>query len=377
MSADTYMNEMLLVATRRAKDDTAEDSRVICVNISVVPQSVTESYWYARWIDDVRHAGGDSGVIHEAGRQIGSWTAIAPPSAGFPWFAVGMQNHNLAAVASELIATGRLYSPENRRTWQSSLPVTTLDRIVDVGPTHHLIGHVRGAREAIGAFTFDEIAPELLPTYPALWWADAEAQTRLLVSPTHEGQPATDDEEQLRQMLDQRSDLFISRNLRLTSQALAAARTSRPVMGGRAWTALQSNDADVKDALSIWINSTLALMLRVCYAQTTQAGRATMQIRALSGFPVPDFAADSEAGERARAIARQRIDELASLVLEPVSYAFRDANRHRIDRVALEMLGLGDDESALATVASLRGQWCREPSVHGGNREIMRALGIG
>ena len=101
-----------------------------------------------------------------------------------------------------------------------------------------------------------------------------------------------------------------------------------------------------------------------------------MQIRALSGFPVPDFTTDSDAGERARTIARQRNDELASLPLEPVSYAFRDSNRHRVDRVALEMLGLGDDAAAIAAVDFLRGQWCREPSVHGGNRAIMRALGI-
>lgn len=131
----------------------------------------------------------------------------------------------------------------------------TLDQIVSIGPTHHLVGHVRGAREAIGAFTFDPISQDFLPTYPALWAADSEAQRRLLVSPTHDGQPATDAEEQLRQMLDQRSDLFISRTLRLTSQSLAAARADRLVMGGRAWTALLSDD-DVKSALAIWLNST-------------------------------------------------------------------------------------------------------------------------
>ena len=375
MSADTYMNEMLLVATRRAKDDAAEDSRITCVNISAVPQSVTASYWYARWINDVRQTGANDGVIHEAGRQIGSWAAITPPSAGFPWFAVGMQNHNLAAVAGELIA-GRLYSPENRRRWQIGLPMTTLDRIVDIGPTHHLIGHVRGAREAIGAFTFDEITPEFLPTYPALWTADAETQTRLLVSPTHEGQPATDDEEQLRQMLDQRSDLFISRNLRLTSQALAAARTAQPTLGSSTWTGLLSDDDAVKSALAIWLNSTLSLIVRTSYAQTTQPGRARLQIRGLYGLPIPDFAADNDAGERARAIARQNIGELSALELQPISYAFRDANRHRIDRAALEMLGLGDDAAAIAAVDFLRAQWCREPSVHGGNRAIMQALGL-
>ena len=183
------------------------------------------------------------------------------------------------------------------------------------------------------------------------------------------------DQEQVQRMLAQRSDLFISRNLRFTSQALAAARTERLMMGGRAWTALLSDD-DVKSALAIWLNSTPSLMIRTFYAQTTHPGRATMQIRALYGFPVPDFSVDSESGEQARAVARQHIDELAALELQPASYAFRDANRHRIDAVALEMVGLVENRQAIAAIAALRQQWCREPAVHGGNIQVMQALGI-
>ena len=374
MSADTYMNEMLLVATRRTEDDAEEYARISCVNISAIPQSVTESYWYAKWIDDLRRSNANNGALYEVGQRIGSWTAITPSSAGFPWLAAGMQNHNLAAAAAEFMAC-RLYSPENIQRWELSLPLSTLGRVVAIGPTHDLIGHPRGG-DGRGAFTFDRITPGIQPTYPALWAARAGAQTRMLVSATHDGTPAIDDEEQLRRRLDERSDLFISRNMRFTSQALAAARTTQPVMGGRAWTTLQSNDGGLKDALTIWLNSTLSLLIRTGYAQTTQQGRATMQINALAGFPVPDFTADSEAGERARAIARHHIGELSTLELQPASYAFRDTNRHRIDQAALEMLGLGEDEAAIAAVSALRQQWCREPSVHGGNRAIMQALGL-
>ena len=286
-----------------------------------------------------------------------------------------MQNHYLAAVAAELLG-GRLYFPSNRQHWELALPFTALEQVAGIGPTHHLIGHVRGAREVIGAFTFDRIASRHIPVYPALWAADSNSQKRILTAPTDDGQPATDDESRLQQMLAQRSDLFISRGLRLTSQALAAARTMEPVMGGSAWNALQCNDDGIKAALAIWLNSTPGLLIRTCYAQTTQQGRATMQIRALAGFPVPDFAADNDAGAQARAIARQHIDELSELELQPASYAFQDTNRRRIDSVALAMVGLGESQPANAAIAALRQQWCREPSVHGGNRAIMRALGI-
>ena len=51
-------------------------------------------------------------------------------------------------------------------------------------------------------------------------------------------------------------------------------------------------------------------------------------------------------------------------------------SRQRVDSVALTMVGLGENQQANAAVAALRQQWCREPSVHGGNRAIMWALGI-
>lgn len=375
MSADTHMNEMLLVATRAADIESIPDTHgIISININEIPDSVAQAYWIANLLNEIRESARASDVIYAGGRRVGSWTRVVAPRPGFPWFAVGMANHYLAAVAAELM-DGRIYSPDDRQRWEIAMPFTALDQVVGIGPTHHLIGHIRG-HEAIGAFTFDQMPPGFLFTYPALWSADAETQQTILTRPTHEGAPAVDDEGQLRQMLAQRSDLFVSRNLRLTSQALAAARTERLMMGGSTWTALLSDNPDVKAALAIWLNSTLGLMLRTCYGQTTQTGRARLQIRALYGLPVPDFAADSDAGAQARAVAREQIGELAGLELRPASYAFQDANRRRVDRVALAMVGLGENQQANAAIDVLRQQWCREPSVHGGNREIMRALGI-
>ena len=374
MSADTHMNEMLLVATRAADIQSIPATHgIISININDIPDSVAQAYWIANLLNEIRESARASDVIYAGGRRVGSWTRVVAPRPGFPWFAVGMANHYLAAVAAELM-DGRIYSLETGQSLDLQLPFTTLDQVVGIGPTHDLIGHPVGG-DGRGAFMFMPLRRGDYPTYPSLWLANAEQQRSILTLPTHEGNPQ-DDPEQARRMLAQRSDLFVSRNLRLTSQALAAARTERLMMGGRAWTALLSDDDDVKGALAIWLNSTLALLLRTCYAQTTQSGRATMQIRALAGFPVPDFAADSDAGVRARAVAREQIGELAALQLRPASYAFEDANRRRVDRVALEMVGLGENQPANAALDALRQQWCREPSVHGGNREIMRALGV-
>ena len=388
LSADTHMNEMLVLATKGAPNGAPNGTpngtsnngaapSILNINLSEYPQTATEAYWFTKMLNRIDTSARSSDVIFGGGRRIGAWTVTTPISPGFPWFAAGMQNHILAVAAGSLL-NSQLYSAGDLRSWDFNLPMTPLRDVVDIGPTHHLIGHLRNAREEIGAFRFDPVTPlEIgVSVYLALWAADARTQTTMLTLPTHNGEIFSDDEPLLRRMLDRRSDLFISRNLRNTSQALAAARTQDPAMGGSSWTALKSDDAGVKDALSIWLNSTLGLMSRNCYSQTTQQGRARMQVRALYDFPVPDFSADTAAGEHARTVARGGIEELSTLPLQPVAYSFRDAGRHRIDEVTLEMLGLDGDDSAARAVRILRNQLCREPSVHGGSPTIMRALGI-
>ena len=308
------------------------------------------------------------------GKRIGSWVVQNVTAAGFPWFTVGMQDHHLARTAAELMS-GRFYSIRDMESWEFSLGFTALREVVNIGPTHHIIGHLRG-REAIGAFTFDDLAAGQEANYPALWAAQGKIKRTIATGPTHEGEPVSGREGLQRQMLGERGDLFISRTLGMPSQALAAARTAEPVMGGRAWTVLKSDDAGLKDALAIWLNSTLGLLVRTCYAQTTQPGRATMQVNAVADFPVPNFAADTPAGQQARQLAPERYGELAALPLEPISYAFRDTNRHKIDAAALELVGLGGNAAAARALSHLRSLWCREPAVHGGNEAIMKALGL-
>ena len=372
LSADTHMNEMLVIASKG--QGSAAQERILCINLNDTPESVAEAYWYAKLLNGLGQPEQGGNLIHGIGKRVGSWIAQRSPNPGFPWFVVGMQNHHLARAAAELIG-GRLYSMQEMKTWEWSLEVTTLGQIAGIGPTHHRIGHQRG-QEEIGAFIFDPIPPGQEAVYPSLWTASPEVHRSILSRPTHEGDPYPDREAQQIEMLDKRSDLFISRGLRMTSQSLAVVTTNIPAMGSGSWNALQTDYADLKAALAVWGNSTLSLIIRVCYAQTTQQGRATMQVKALAGFPVPDFAADSPAGEQARQVARERYAELAALPLEPVSYAFRDENRHRIDAAALAMVGLGGNTAAARALAHLRNLWCREPAVHGGSDAIMRALGL-
>ena len=249
-----------------------------------------------------------------------------------------------------------------------------LGSIFAVGPTHHLIGHISG-KESIGVFEFRKLGVRDVPIHPSLWSVDREKQKSLLAQPSHDGAVMSNNELAIKANIENQSDLFISRVLGMGSQALAAAMTAEPMLGGRAWTSLSHPDKTVKIAAALWLNSTLGMLVRLGYAQTTQPGRTTLGVKAMSGLPIPNFTEDSERGEWARLVAEDQFDRLAELELQPAAYAWRDENRHEIDRVVLEMLGIDTPETRQA-ITQIRELWCREPSVHGGNRQIMRALGI-
>ena len=376
LSDETYMNEMLLISRKKNHKNNSEDAKttILAVNLYHAPNTIPETAYIAKAITEAENSQQENGEINIAGKTIGTWVRMSIIRSGFPWYAVGMRDYNLATVTAKLMK-GKLWSPRDIASCNINLNFTCLDQLAKIGPTHHLIGHIRGG-DTIGAFTFDPITLGDIAIHPALWAANAQTQRNLIVDPTHNGIPVPGRIDQQHEMIANRSNLFISRNFRMTSQSLAAAWTNKPVMGGSAWTALMTEDESLKRAILIWCNSTLGMIIRWGYAQTTQPGRATMQIKALHGLPIPDFAANSDAGGHARRVASQRFDELAKLQIQPASFSFQDTSRHRIDEAALEMLGLADDQLARRAIQDIRRMWCREPSVHGRTRRIMQALRI-
>ncbi len=373
MSADTDIAEMLVIGDEGDENRHIGNNMLFCVNLSQRPGTIAEAQAIVTEVQRVRDTQEDSGLIRIAGVEVGGWIRQVVPSNDYPWFAVGTASRHLALASSKLLGNV-LDDPQRMASYQSSLGMSELGKLCGIGPTHDQIGHpVDG--DGRGAFAFTEISQGSVAVHPSLWSANATTQATILTEPTHSGERVRGRESIQRNMLNRMSNGFVSRNLRMTSQALVAAYTSDICMGGRAWTSLIHPDQSVKQACVMWFNSTLGMLVRLGYAQTTQPGRTTLGVGAMSGLPIPNFAEDSDAGEWARLVADEQFDRLARLQLQPAAYAWRDQNRHEIDHVVLEMLGI-DSPDARRAVKLLRDLWCREPSVHGGNRQIMKDLGI-
>ena len=261
----------------------------------------------------------------------------------------------------------------------------TIEEIFEVGPTHHMIGHLHG-NTPIGAFEFHQITykSDAIGRDRALWRANAKKQRSLHVLPTHKGfaPPEVGAKEQRERIRATGSTLFYARNLRWTSQALLAASTAQPTLGGRAWTALKHEDPRVRKAFALWWNSIFGMIVHWTQGQRTQSGRSTTQIGALRKIPCPrlDRLSDSALG-----LATARFDALSDRSLLPAKDAAVDSVRHEIDSAVSEMFEIHKEgmllqrvpdsdsipESEIRSVtAILREIWCAEPSVHGRKRTI-------
>ncbi len=381
MSADTAMNEMLVVATKReARPDKWEPTEILCVNIGSAPQTLSQGYAIANAIDAIS-TNSNQGVFDGVG-----FVRLSTLSPGFPWFAVGNRNFDMAAVATALIR-GQVYDPIRHRDISMSIDGVRLSDLAGSGPTHHLIGegsatgpthdligHAAGG-DGRGAFEWHPIETwSGTSAHLSMWSADSKTQKTISGAPTHAG--VVVNSELAQRMIEMRSRWFLSRNLRWTSQAVAVVNTANECHGGRAWNAMQHLDDDVGRCIVLWFNSTFGAIVRNAYGQSTQPGRATIQVKAIAGLPCPDFGADTVAGAHARSVAGANFAELSGLELEPFAYCFRDANRWRIDDVVAEMIGLDmQDPNVREMVGYYRLMFASEPNVNGRNRGVLGALG--
>lgn len=382
MSADTHMNEMLLVATKRkiagkkatgkkrakkAGGKKAHIAPILCIALDEMTGRPGEAGEVGRAIERALEAFAHSHYPIIAGNsEIGRITKFEPPVASAPWSHLSAHSAGLSVVASKL-ASGVFEGIATQERTQLNCPFTTIGKLFTVGPTHDRIGHPRDG-DGRGAFVFHEVQNEndTLGENRALWAANAKTQTALRVLPTHKGDPV--DQKAAAAIADKRGTLHYARNLRWTSQKLIAATTQYPVYGGNAWTTLQADDENLLRAFALWANSTLGAVVHWTRGSRTQQGRALVRINDIKQIPCPDLR-QLPAGKLSA--AAEAFDELADKELLPVCQLHADPARHAIDTAVIAMFDL---PQAAAALPALRRLWCAEPSVHGGNSQALAML---
>ena len=347
MSADTYMEEMILVATKRDKPD-KKHSDVRCVTLYEPFTRVGEAAEVARAVLE----GPDAGVVTLGNTEVGI-SHIFHTENGGPWSAVGSLDDTLDMIKNGLL-NGRLLNTVGDE--EGNFPMTTIGELFEVGPTHDLIGHMKDG-DPRGALTLVPVTSnnDKIGKWKSLWGANASTQKFLVGAPTHKG--SVYDDRKAERVWMRRTTLFYQRFMRWTSQSVLSITTNAPILGGVSWAGLSHADVRVRKAFALWANSIYGMVSYWATGQRTQPGRSIMQIKAISQARCPRFDRFDE-----KTLDRIGLDfdgiACATVPLQPACLATNDAVRTMINMAVSDMLGVPEyDHETLTRL------WCAEPSV--------------
>ena len=361
LSSATDINEVLVIARRRREGTHAPATRVRQVSLDARPGAGFEALWVARAIAAAPRSGTPK-TLRVARTPAGSTreTDLARSRTA------GARDAGLAALA-ETMDTGRL-----RLGHAPALALCRLDALARLGTASREIdgGRERSGRWR-GPFTAATLGSE--GTHPTLWRRDHTAETTLVLAPDSGLRARAGEETRAAALLESvTSQAHVGTDLSPCAQALTAAWTEAPVIGGRAWPALHTAAPWTAQWIVLWLNTTLGLIAVWGHGTRQHTGRIRIDRGALAALPIADpRALGPDAEERIQTAFAEALE----VRLDKACRAGADAGRARLDALAMGAV-CGWNAQALAGLDALRARWSAEPSVHGGHRRRLGPAAI-
>lgn len=359
-SSDTGMAEVLIIATRRQEDDRCDDDKILFVNIYERPTDPIKAVEQARRItltaSETSESKG-SGSIDIGDIHIGNfiWADIQDTGCA------GITQIELATFARSL-TDSKLSLPRLKDITDFAL--VKLGELGERGPYHMDInGWQADKKTPRGPFDLEKVSTRRLRAYPILWEHDARNETHMVLTPDHEGIVRPGLKDKALQIWDTASRLHLNRDFRLNSQPLAACFTDTPCIGGRAWPTFKLHDENWDKTIILWANTTLGLISFWWVGSLQQQGRSILAITRLSELVTLD---PRSLTDNQLILADEIFTQFREKTFLPANEIWRDENRRLLDEaVFVDLLGFNRNK-IMPSLAILRDQWCREPSVHGG-----------
>lgn len=346
-SENTDLSEVLVIA-RKVDDIHAappSSGNVICVNLWKNPTTVVEALSIAH---SLNHANPPDIVIGQGAHEVMLGNTKFGEAISVPWKDIRdaswmppcafAQSDMLRAV--QYLARGNMWLPGVPLS--AKVPICLLGELSLLGPDR---------RDVMDGFRLASSET----SYPSLWGHDTDSVSTMVqvpndyLSPLHqarEGRP-------LRKTTDlwpRSGRLLIAERLRLNTQRLAAVCLDTRVLSN-VWKSvvLREENDELEKALTLWLNSTLGLMLFWARRQETQGAWVEFKQKALNGMVVLDIRSLNASQKK---IIISAYDNLSTKPLLPFPQMANDPVRQEIDATFSAALGLPD----LSVVRKLLGQ---------------------
>ncbi|MDE2999175.1 MAG: hypothetical protein OXU79_08890 [Gemmatimonadota bacterium] len=347
-SESTRLGEILIIGTKNPSE--TQRNRVSFVNLRRNPVEPIEAMRLTRKLlaMDEDSVTLESKAIDIGGENWGSMIHVPQSElTDGAWSYAAFMQTDLVVTAS-MLRSGAL-GPS------ASLPISEVRNLADLGPYEM---QVKNPKQ--GLFKIFETDDPLRPGIPALWHHKSN-RIKTLEVPANARLERRSDKDRSAQdrMLLQQGILQFPRDLRMAPQRLAAVMAEVSMLGISSWiTVLMREPAPGKqEALCLWLNSTLGLLLRIVHGNRPYLGRSRMPHELLRSFPVLDVDRLSPSQLDAavsvyRDLKNQQLLGFCEIINDPVRCELND-------RLCTEVLGID-----VALVQSLTRQLSREPTMH-------------
>jgi hypothetical protein len=350
-SENTNLSEVLLVARRRNELTPKDGSRTTCVNLWRQPQNAIESLGVANLLIRGNAPKVESGqgtlelVLGE--RKIGEVMSLSASALRDPDWSLSCsfaQSELLRALYH--LSRGRIYLPGKGMT--CSVPLCALGMLGELG---------FDCRDMHDGFALSQGATP----YPALWGHDTSSVVTMHQQANRWLQPLAHAKKgrPLRlasHLWSKAGRLLIPERLWLNTARLSAVRLDKNVLANVWWTfvpAPRTSAATLEKALTVWLNSTLGILLLLGRREETRGGWVKFKKPVLREMPVLDV---KGIGATKRKWLAEVYEEVSRLEFAPLPRMASDKARATVDERIAGILGLAD-------LSPLREALAKEPIV--------------
>lgn len=253
----------------------------------------------------------------------------------------------LTRTATELVRTSLLKTP----SMTAEIPLCKVAELCELGPYEMQVKN-----PSQGCFEIVATDDPSRSGHPALWHHKSGRMRRLVSSANARLTPRPDRDSDLQSsLLKQAGRLHLARDLGHAPQRLAAVLTDEPMLGTSSWITMLPNDPRPggEEALCLWLNSTVGLLLRIVGANRPYLGRSRMPHEVAREMLVLDV---GRLTSGQLAAAKAACEELDRSDLLGFAHIYDDPQRRRLDQILWsEVLGIdhADEVARLAKALQL------------------------
>ena len=343
-SENTNLQECIVIARKR-KPRAAKKQKALFVVLRKNPKTVDAALAAARIIARTRESGDEIGVIkNDSAKLLNNGTlgefARMPYLGKSAWRGISFANMRLSCAAESLMINHHL-KPFVRT---GKIPLCPLSELATIG-SKRLDKYINDKNISSRRACLSKTVTPYFGYFPGQYRRDTGISQKdlrnIAESPQCHWLPLPDCEEWAESYYANAGRIVIAESFGFTTMRRLAVLLSQPVQAAHYWPIkLRRGSVQKYKASTLWLNSTIAVLLIAHFAQSTVGSKVNLSQAATEELPVFNIETLNPAQLKKLASLFDKIAKGDGFL--PIPHMVHDETRKQIDSAFAEICGLGD-----------------------------------